>query len=81
MNTISDYTYRIIEDINREFEVDVTQAIEKGILDPYDAKKWLVKQLYYKWAKENRTYADIKYELSVKYEISVSSIEKMIYRK
>lgn len=81
MNYISSYSNGIIEDIKREFNIDVTEVIGNGILDLYDAKKWLVKQLYYKWAKEDRTYADIKYELSVKYEISVSSIEKMIYRK
>lgn len=71
----------IVEDIRKEFGLDVCEVIEKGILNPKEAKMWLVKQLYYKWAKENRTYSEIKNELSDLYDISVSSIEKMIYRK
>ena len=74
-------TQRIIEDIRQEFDLDLSEVLHRGILDPRDAKKWLVKQLYYKLYKTDRTYTDIKNELSVKYDISVSSIEKLIYRK
>jgi hypothetical protein len=75
------YSERIIKDLKTEFGIDVREVVREGILHVNDARKWLVKKLYYKKAKENRTYADIKYELSIEYDISVSSIEKMIYRK
>jgi len=75
------YKLRLVEEIRNEFGVDVSEVVEKGILHPYEAKKWLVKELYFKWAKSDRTFADIKYELSDLYDISVSSIEKMVYRK
>jgi len=73
----------IIRDFNREFGIDVSEVIRKGILHVTEARKWLVRELYYKMAKADneRTYADIKYELSDLYDISVSTIEKMIYRK
>ena len=77
------YSDMIIRDFKKEFGVDIGDVIRRGILHVTDAKKWLVKELYFKWAKadRNRTYADIKYELSIMYDISVSCIEKMIYRK
>ncbi len=71
----------IVEDIRKEFGLDVSEVVEKGILNQREARKWLVKQLYYKWAKGNRTYTDIKYELSDLYDVSVSSIEKWVYKK
>ena len=77
------YSEMIIRDFKREFGIDIGPVIRRGVLHVTEAKKWLVRELYYKWAKEDnqRTYADIKYELSILYDISVSSIEKMIYRK
>jgi len=75
------YKMQIVEEIRNEFGIDVSEVVEKGILHPYEAKKWLVKELYFKWAKFDRTLTDIKYELSDLYDISVSSIEKMVYRK
>ena len=61
--------------------VDVKEMLEIGILPPKEAKKWLIKKRYFEMAKTGMTYTDIKYELSIIYEISVSAIEKMIYRK
>jgi phosphotransacetylase len=75
------YKRRIVEDYKKEFGIDVESMIELGILDLEDARKWLVKRLYYRMAREERTYTDIKNELSDRYEISVSAIEKWIYRK
>ncbi|MBE0651488.1 MAG: hypothetical protein IH595_11700 [Bacteroidales bacterium] len=60
---------------------DTENIIKAGLITPKQAVKWIVKQKYYQMAKEsNRTYTDIKLELSVKYDVSVSSIEKMVYR-
>ena len=77
------YTEMIVLDFQKEFGINIGPVIRRGILHVSEAKKWLVRELYFKWAKadRNRTYADIKYELSILYDISVSCIEKMIYRK
>jgi hypothetical protein len=58
---------------------ETKELMELGLLPPKHAKKWLVKQRYFLLAKTGRTYTDIKYELSERYGISVSSIEKMVY--
>jgi hypothetical protein len=79
--TMGTWKRQIIEDYRKEFGIDVESMIALGILDLQDARKWLVKRLYYRMAKEGRTYTDIKYELSERYDISVSVIEKWIYRK
>lgn len=61
--------------------IETKKLMEIGLLPAKYAKKWLVKQQYFVLAKTGRTYTDIKYELSEKYGVSVSTIEKMIYRK
>jgi len=71
----------ILEEIKDIAGVDVGILIESGMITSNQARKWLVKQKYYQMAKTGRTYFDIKNELSVCYDLSVSTIEKMIYRK
>lgn len=71
----------IIGEIEQLAGIDARQLIEKGLITLQHAKKWIVKQKYFQLAKTGRTYTDIKYELSIGYGISVSSIEKMVYRK
>ncbi len=71
----------IIEEIEQIAGIDARQLFEKGLLTLKQARKWIVKQKYYQLARTGRTYTDIKYELSIDYGISVSSIEKMVYRK
>ncbi len=60
--------------------IDVRNLIDVGLLHPSEAKKWLIRKRYYQMADGSRTYTDIKYELSLAYGMSVSSIEKLIYR-
>jgi len=62
-------------------EAQKEEKKQKGEDEQALAKKWLVKQHYFRMARTGRTYTDIKYELSVKYGLSVSSIEKLVYRK
>ena len=80
-------TEKVITDLRDHFGIEVENLIRKGLLPVSAAKKWLVKELYFTYAKEGntlekggRTYTDIKYQLSIDYDISVSSIEKLIYR-
>jgi len=80
-------TEKVIDDIRQYFGIDVGNLIKRGLLPINAAKKWLVRELYFTYAREGntiekggRTYTDIKYQLSIDYGISVSSIEKIIYR-
>ncbi|MBL7113694.1 MAG: hypothetical protein ISS19_17275 [Bacteroidales bacterium] len=71
---------KIVEDIREHFGLEVENLIRMGLLPQVSAKKWLVRALYFKYAKTGRTYLDIKLDLSVEYNISVSAIEKLVYR-
>jgi hypothetical protein len=68
------------EEIRQISGVDAKKLIEIGLLHPVEARRWLVRKKYYLLADGSRTYTDIKLELSEKYGLSVSSIEKLIYR-
>jgi hypothetical protein len=78
---MSELMKEIVSEIEEILGTDTGRLLEVGLLRPVDAKKWLVKQKYYSLAKTGMTYTDIKLDLSDKYGISVSSIEKMVYRK
>ena len=71
----------ILRDIKELAGIDAAQLFDNGLLTFTHAKKWVVKRMYYQMRKTGRTYTDIKIELSVKYDISVSAIEKLVYRK
>ena len=71
---------KIVDDIRIQFGIDVEDVVKNEILPTMVAKKWLVKARYFKEAKSGRTYTDIKLDLSVEYDISVSAIEKLVYR-
>ena len=71
----------MLAEINDLAGMDVANLVKKGLVNSNQARKWLVKQKYFQMAKTGRTYADIKYELSDCYGVSVSTIEKMIYRR
>ena len=62
--------------------LEADKMAEIGLLNERIARKWLVKHHYHVLKNENRrTLTDIKLDLSVKYDVSVSMIEKMVYRK
>lgn len=61
--------------------IDLHKLMENGLVSRKQATKWIVKKKYYEMAKTGRKYIDIKNELSDKYEISVRTIEKLIYNK
>jgi hypothetical protein len=78
---MGNFSEMIAREIQEVSGVDVKSIMEMGLLHPIEARKWLVKTKYYLLADGSRTLTDIKYELSENYGISISSIEKMIYRK
>lgn len=80
-------TEKVIKDLRDHFGIEVESLVKNGLLPVSSAKKWLVRQLYFSLAREGntidrdgRTYTDIKNELSTEYGISISSIEKIVYR-
>ena len=61
--------------------LDLSEAVERGIVGVKEMKKQLVKYHYEQMAKTGKTYKEIKRILSEQYGISVASIEKVVYRK
>ncbi len=77
--------HKAMENIEKDIEnmagVTMKELLKSGLFNEKHAKRWVVKNKYFELAKTGRKYADIKQELSDKYEISVSSIENLIYKK
>ncbi len=71
----------ILEEIKDLAGIDAGFLLENGLLTTEHARKWVVKKKYFQLARTGRTYTDIKNELSDCYGLSVSTIEKMVYRK
>lgn len=70
----------LVNDVQDKFDVDVLEAVEVGLVSEKDLKRALIVYYYESMAKEGKTYKEIKLVLSEKYGISVSSIEKLVYR-
>ncbi len=75
------FVEHLAEEITQISGVDAKKMIEIGLLHPIEARRWLVRKKYYLLANGSRTLTEIKLELSEKYGLSVSSIEKLIYRR
>ncbi len=71
----------VLDEIEALAGTNVRSLLDIGLISVDHARKWVVKQKYYALAKSGRTYTDIKLELSVEFGLSVSTIEKMVYRK
>lgn len=71
----------IIGEIKELAGIDTSKLFDIGLIPADHARNWVVKQKYFQLAKTGRTYTDIKNELSDEYGVSVSTIEKMVYRK
>lgn len=71
----------VLREIKEIAGIDAIQLFDMGLLTLDQARKWLVREKYFQMKRPGRTFTDIKYELSEEYGISVSAIEKLIYRK
>jgi hypothetical protein len=78
---MSNFVQKLADEITTISGVDAKKMIDIGLLHPIEARRWLVRKKYYQLADGSRTYTDIKLELSEQYGLSVSSIEKLIYRR
>ena len=70
----------ILGEIRELAGIDAAQLFDNGLLTLDHAKRWVVKKKYFLLSKDGRTFTDIKYQLSDEYGLSVSAIEKLIYR-
>ena len=71
----------LVEDVFNKMGVDVLEAVKADLIGRKELVRALIKHDYAQMAKQGKKYKDIKAELSEKYEVSVSSIEKLVYRK
>jgi len=66
--------------ILQNFHIDITGAIGIGLIGEKEMKRVLILKSYREMAKEGKKYKDIKEKLSKEFGVSISSIEKMVYR-
>lgn len=71
----------LVGDVLDKFNVDVLESVEVGLIGEKELKRLLIKYDYEKLAKSGIKYKEIKKQLSEKYGVSVSSIEKLVYKK
>lgn len=67
--------------IQKTFQVDIVPSIAIGLIGEQQIKKVLVKYEYEVLSKKGIKYKEIKSKLSRKYGVSISWIEKLVYRK
>ena len=48
-------TEKVIIDLREHFGIDVENLVKRGLLPVSAAKKWLVRELYFTYAKEGNT--------------------------
>ena len=73
---------RIIKDILQHYNVDVSYFVALGLLHIVDARNWLICHEYRRLHNHGEhTYIKVKLYLCERYDVSLSTIEKMIYRE
>ena len=61
-------------------KIDVRQSVSVGLIGEKEMKRQLVRFHYEEMAKQDMTYKEIKDKLSKQYGLSISSIEKLVYK-
>ena len=80
MNYKTSLYNKIIADSEQLSGMQLKELICNEITTIDCLRKWLVKTIYWNESeKKEKTLTEIKNDLSEKYQISVSSIEKMVY--
>lgn len=72
---------QILSEVSELSGTDVFIPYNLGLIPIDVAIKWIVQKKYWRMAKSGMTYSAIKVELSEEYSLSVSSIEKLVYKK
>ena len=71
----------LVSEVLDKLNTDIRESIEIGLVGEKEIIRVLVKKDYEDMAKEGMKYKDIKEQLSKKYGVSISWIEKLVYRK
>ena len=72
---------RIIKYILHHYKIDISYFVALGLLHIDDAKNWLIINEYMRLYNGGEySYKQVKTNLSDRYSVSISSIEKIIYR-
>jgi hypothetical protein len=77
---LSESEEMLVSEVMDKLNADIRESIEIGLVGEKEIKRVLVKKEYENLAKEGMKYKDIKVLLSEKYEVSVSWIEKLVYK-
>ena len=72
---------KLVNEVLDKLNADIRESIEIGLAGEKEIKRVLLKKEYEDMAKEGMKYKDIKILLSEKYGLSVSMIEKLVYKK
>jgi hypothetical protein len=70
----------LIEETQQKLGLDALEAVKVGMVGEDDLKRVLIQHEYVEMAKQGMKYKEIKEVLSLKYDWSVSRIEKLVYR-
>jgi hypothetical protein len=70
----------LIEEVSQKLGLDVLEAVKVGMVGEDDLKRVLIQYEYAEMAKQGMKYKEIKQVLSLRYDWSVSRIEKLVYR-
>jgi len=70
----------LIEEVNQKLGLDVLESVKVRMVGEDDLKRVLIQHEYVEMAKQGMKYKEIKEVLSLKYDWSVSRIEKLVYR-
>ena len=70
----------LVSEVLDKLNTDIRESIEIGLVGEKEIIRVLVKKDYEDMAKDGMKYKDIKEQLSKKYGVSISWIEKLIYK-
>ncbi len=71
----------LIKEIYEFYKIDVTKEVSYKIVGVKELKKAVIRKVYEAEQRKGRKYLEIKNEISKKYKVSLSTIEKLIYKK
>ena len=78
---LSENEEKLVNEVLDKLNADIRESVEIGLVGEKEIKRVLLKKEYEDMAKEGMKYKDIKILLSEKYGLSVSMIEKLVYKK
>jgi hypothetical protein len=70
----------LIEEVSQKLGLDALETVKVGMVGEDDLKRVLIQHEYVEMAKLGMKYKEIKEVLSLRYDWSVSRIEKLVYR-